>query len=257
MNRSSRRCARLRAAMVALSVLAALTGLAVAAFPDDGGGKPSGTYHAEGAAVAPPSEPLGERAPDIPDAFTVPALTEPPVGVSCAEGWTWFDNPVMNYGLCVPPGWGFTDLSAPDPLAEIPSVMLTNLHLVNDVAFPWVPGTLPFDAVRARGLLDVELNLLEPGAEASTECEPATPRAVSSLQVLTCTQFYDLFGLPAATGSLRADKVNVPLRSTPVDVVGGPSLEGAAIQVVLRSSILSAPKEVDTLWQVVGTIRPY
>jgi hypothetical protein len=243
--------------ILSLSVLFALTGLAVAASSDDGGGKPAGTYHAEDVPVTAPAEPVGEQAPAVPEPFTVPATTDPPVGVSCAEDGTWFDNPVMHYGLCVPQGWGFTDLSSPQPLARIPSVMLTNLHLVNDAAFPWTPGTLPFDAVRARGVLDVELNLLEPGAEASTECEPSARRTVASLRVLTCTQHYDIFGSPAATGSLRADKVNVGLRSTPIDLVGGPSLEGAALQIVLRAAVLATPEEVDTLWQIVGSIRPY
>ncbi|MGZ6497021.1 MAG: hypothetical protein ACXVD9_12985 [Actinomycetota bacterium] len=94
--------------------------------------------------------------------LTVPARAPAPGG-RCPQAWSYFDNTVMHYGLCVPPGWGFSDFSSPDPMDAVPVPQLENLHLLGD-AFPWVPGRLPFDVIQASGALDVELDLLPAGA---------------------------------------------------------------------------------------------
>lgn len=248
-----------RAAVVLTLATAGVAGLSrIASSAADAGAsdrQPPPTL-VEGQPVSDPPGFPDEPATLAPDRFSVPASAPIPAGASCPAGWSWFENPSMHYGLCVPPGWGFTDFSAPDPLEQIPSVQLEGLHLVSASAFPWRPGARPFDAIRNRGIVDVELMLLEPGMAARGECEPAAPRPVADLTFLTCEQRYDALGLPAPTGTLRATKIAVPLTTTPAQSPGGPDLTGARLLVIARTSPVTPLGEVRTLWQLVDSIRP-
>ncbi|MGZ4140673.1 MAG: hypothetical protein ACXVD8_11995 [Actinomycetota bacterium] len=187
-------------------------------------------------------------------ALTVPARAPAPGG-RCPQAWSYFDNTVMHYGLCVPPGWGFSDFSSPDPMDAVPVPQLENLHLLGN-AFPWVPGRLPFDVIQASGALDVELDLLPADARATGECEPTDTLLVGLLTFLTCEQTYDANGLPAVGGLLRALKVIVPLATTPTDDQGD-DLTGARLLIVCRSRADATLSEVTTLWQIVRSVRPY
>jgi len=207
----------------------------------------------EGALVSAPIPPPDETAPVASIGGTVPARAPIPDGVTCPVDWSYFDNPVMHYGICVPPGWGFSDFRSPTALDRIPAVELENLHLLGN-AFPWRPGVLPFDAIKA-GAFDVELDVLPASARSSTECEPATREIVGLLTFLTCQQQYDDAGLPSPSGVLRALKVSVPLRTTPADAFG--DLAGARLLVIARSSATASVKEVTTLWQIIRSIHSY
>lgn len=233
-----RRNAR-RALMVALAAMIGV-GIAGLAATSEEPSKPGPVLPREGNVVA---------APDVSTAQMVATEAPLPTGVTCPDGWSYFDNPVMNYGLCVPPGWGFSDFRGPEPLNQIPVVQLENLHLLGN-AFPWHPGALPFDAVR-NGAFDVELDVLPAAPQAGDECQPVTKRLLGLLSVFSCEQRYGEDGLPAATGLLRALKVIVPLKTGPADE------PGARLLVIARSRIGATPTEVKTLWQIVQYIRAY
>lgn len=210
--------------------------------------------------------PLTDRRP-IPETPAIEQRTTqtspPSVGVStspssrCGQDRTWFDNPVMHVGFCVPNGWGFTDFTTPHPMQAVPREQLTNLHLLSARAFPWTPGTRPFDAIRARGIIDVEMTLLETGMVATTECEPSLPRPHATLRLLTCEQRYDTLGLPAPAGDLRAIKILVPLATTPDPVHDAPGLAGARLLVIARTSEATTTQEVEQLWQLVDSIAAF
>jgi hypothetical protein len=159
----------------------------------------------------------------------------------------------MHYGLCIPPGWGFSDFRSAGALDQVPAVQLENLHILGN-AFPWHPGSLPFDAIKT-GALDVELDVLPASVRSSTECEPANEQLVGLLKLLTCEQLYDEAGMPSAAGSLRALKAIVPLRSAPAD--GSGDLADARLLVIARSRTSASVGEVTTLWQIVRSIHPY
>jgi hypothetical protein len=207
----------------------------------------------EGALVSAPIPPPDETAPAAPIGGTVPARAPVPSGVTCPAAWSYFDNPVMHYGICVPAGWGFSDFTSAGALDRIPAVQLENLHLLGN-AFPWHPGALPFDAIKA-GALDMELDVLPASVRASNECEPAMKQVVGLLTLLTCEQLYDGAGLPSSWGVLRALKAIVPLRTAPADGPG--DLAGARLLVIARSRISASVGEVTTLWQIVRSIHPY
>jgi len=211
------------------------------------GSKPGPVPLREGGIVASPVETTGPGGTDTEQ--TVAALAPRPDGVTCPMSWSYFDNPVMHYGLCIPRGWGFSDFRGPDPLGRIPNIQLENLHLLGN-AFPWRPGTMPFDAVR-QGVTDIELDVLPPGAQTGDECRPSTKKLLGILSVLTCEQLYDEAGMPATTGTLRAIKVVVPLRTPPVDE------PGAHLLIIARTRTAASLGEVSTLWQIVRSVHPY
>jgi hypothetical protein len=229
-----------RSLIPALIALIAV-GIASLAAVSDEPSKPGPVAHPEGAFAA-----LQEAAPT---AGTVPARAPLPDGVTCPDGWTYFDNPVMHYGVCVPGGWGFSDFRQAAPLDQIPVIELENLHLLGN-AFPWRPGTLPFDAVR-QGALDVELDVLPASAQTASDCQPTIKRMLGKLSVLTCEQLYDDLGLPASIGTLRAFKVIVPLASSPADE------RGARLQIIARTRTSASASEVTTLWQIVQSVHAY
>ena len=209
------------------------------------GSKPGPVPQPEGSIVASPAEATGPADAEE----TIAALALRPNGVTCPTGWSYFDNPVMHYGLCIPPGWGFSDFRGPDPLDRIPLVQLENLHLLGN-AFPWRPGTMPFDAVR-QGATDIELDVLPPDTQAADECQPSTKKLLGLLSILTCEQLYDEAGMPATAGTLRAIKVVVPLPTPPVDE------PGARLLIIARSRTAASLGEVSTLWQIVQNVHPY
>ena len=244
---------RVRAFRAGAVLAAALIAIAIAglAATSDEASKP-GPVARDGAVGAVPIAPPDEPTATPPSIDAVAARTEAPAGVDCPDDWSYFDNPVMHYGLCTPPGWGFSDFSAPVPLDRIPAAQLENLHLLGH-AFPWHPGTLPFDAVRA-GAYDIELDLLPEDATATGECEPAKRVLVGTVTFLSCEQLYDNAGLPALIGTLRAIKVIVPLLSEPAD---GTGTTGARLLVIARARITALPQEVTTLWQIIRSIHAY
>jgi hypothetical protein len=239
-------------ALVVACVAIISVSLAVLSATSDEPSKP-GPVAREGALVAAPNPPPDETHAPTPPTGSVPARAPLPDGVTCPANWTYFDNSVMHYGLCVPPGWGFSDFRSAAAQDRIPDVQLENLHLIGN-AFPWHPGTLPFEAIKA-GAFDVELDLLPASVRASTECEPAHKLLVGLLTLLTCEQLYDDAGLPAAEGALRALKAIVPLRTEPAD--GSGDLAGARLLVIARSRTSALAGEVTTLWQIVRSIHPY
>src|SRR5437868_8209334 len=228
-----------RALIIALSAIVAV-GIAGLAATSEEPSKPGPVPQREGAFAAAPTQALNDA--------SVAARAPMPHGVTCPAGWSYFDNPVMHYGLCMPPGWGFSDFRGPDPLDRIPSIMLENLHLLGN-AFPWRPGTLPFDAVR-QGATDVELDLLPADTPSIDECLPS-PNPLSGMpSVLTCEQLYGDDGLPAATGLLRAVKVIVPLQTGPADE------PGARLLIIARTRTAASLAEVTTLWQIARNVHP-
>jgi hypothetical protein len=245
-----RRHAR-RALVVALATIICV-GLAILTATSDEPSKP-GPVVREGATAALANAPSAGPPVAAPLTGSVPARAPIPAGVTCPTDWSYFDNTVMHYGLCVPPTWGFSDFSSPNPFDRIPAVELESLHLLGN-AFPWHPGDFPFDAIKT-GALDVELDILPASVRSSTECEPANKQIVGLLTLLSCEQLYDDAGVPSSNGVLRALKVVVPLRTAPAD--GSGDQPGARLLVIARSRATASSKEVTTLWQIVRSIRPY
>ena len=234
-----RRRAR-RALIVVLAAIVAV-GFAALAATSEESPKPGPALPPEGAFAAAPAQGLNDA--------TVAARTPIPAGVTCPSSWSYFDNPVMHYGLCIPPGWGFSDFRGTGPLDRVPTGMLENLHLLGN-AFPWRPGAMPFDAVR-QGATDIELDVLQGGATSTDECRPSTQRQFGTFSVLSCEQQYGSDDLPATKGSLRALKVIVPLRTGPADE------PGARLLVIARTRTVASAAEVTTLWQIVQNIHAY
>jgi len=239
-------------ALIVVSIAIICVTLAVLAATSDEPSKP-GPVTREGALIGAPNPPPDETPPVATVDGSVPARAPTPAGVTCSTGWSYFDNPVMHYGLCFPPGWGFSDFRSANAMDSVPAVELENLHLLGN-AFPWHPGALPFDAIKT-GMLDIELDVLPTSVRSNTECEPATKQIVGLLTFLTCEQQYDDAGLPSSSGALRALKVIVPLRTQPAG--GSGDLSGARLLVIARSRPTASVKEVTTLWQIVRSIRPY
>jgi hypothetical protein len=238
----------LRRAGIVVAVLSAALGIAAFAAMSSEQTK-QGPVVAEGTATSSP-----DAGPTVTPS-TVPAPTTPPDGGRCAQGWRFFDDPVLHYSLCTPPGWGFSDFMSPRPMDAIPGRELEDLHLLSPGAFPWQHGRLPFDAIRTAGISDVELDLLSADPPAGAECVPSEPMAVAGRTFLTCEQHYDTNGLPADSGELRALKVIVPLQRTPAD--GDPMVQNPRLLVIARVRSSASSQEVDTLWQIVRSIRAY
>ena len=230
-----RRRAR-RSLMVALIAIVGVCIAGLAAISEEPS-KPGPVAKREGSFASPAAQDV-----DAASAAAVPARTAAPTGLACPSGWSYFDNPV-------PPGWGFTDFRQAAPLDQIPALQLENLHLLGN-AFPWRPGSLPFDAVR-QGAIDVELDVLPASAQSSDECQPVTKKPLGASFVLTCEQSYDNAGMPAAKGSVRALKVIIPLRSAPLDE------PGARLLIIARSRAGGSSAEVTTLWQIVQSVHTY
>jgi len=239
-------------ALIIASIATISVGLAVLAATSDEPSKP-GPVAREGALIGTPNPPPDETPPVSTVGGTVPARAPLPAGVACSTGWSYFDNTVMHYGLCVPPGWGFSDFRSANALDRIPAVELENVHLLGN-AFPWRPGILPFDAIKA-GAFDIELDALPASVRSSTECEPATKQIVGLFTFLSCEQLYDDAGLPSSRGALRALKIIVPLLTQQAGSSG--DLSGGRLLVIARSRVLASVREVTTLWQIVRSIRPY
>jgi len=239
-------------ALIVVSIAILGVALTVFAATPDEPSKP-GPVAREGGLTGTPNPPPDETPPVSTVGGTVPARAPIRAGVACATGWSYFDNPVMHYGLCVPPGWGFSDFRSANALDRIPAVELEDVHLLGN-AFPWQPGTLPFDAIKA-GALDIELDALPASVRSRTECEPATEQIVGLFTFLSCEQQYDDAGLPSSRGALRALKVIVPLLTQPAG--GSGDLSGARLLVIARSRALASVREVTTLWQIVRSVRPY
>src|SRR5438132_687949 len=113
------------AARALIVVSAAIIGvaLAVLAATSDVPSKPGPSAH-EGALIAAPIPPPDEPAPSASIGGTVPARAPAPAGVTCPADWSYFDNPVVHYGVCVPPGWGFSDFRSSNALDRVPAVEL-------------------------------------------------------------------------------------------------------------------------------------
>ena len=189
-------------------------------------------------------------APPVVDTRTVPTSSE---GSRCAQGWSSFDNPVMHYAMCVPPGWGFSRFTEVAPLTEIPMRSLENIRLLSANAFPWSPGTHPFDAIATKDIVDVELDLLQPG----TLADDCTPAIADGARLPSCMQSYDAMGLPASSGPVRALKVVIPLLRAPRDDDEDGATAVARLQVIVRASAERLQRDGDLVWQLVDAIRPY
>ena len=233
---------RARRSLLVASIAIIGVGVLALAATSEEPSKPGPVLPPEGALQASPATEIGATE-------TVTGRAQLPSGVTCPDGWSYFDNPVMRYGLCVPPGWGFSDFRGSEPLDHIPTAMLENLHLLGN-AFPWRPGTMPFDAVR-QGATDIELNVLPGGATSGDECQPSTKRQLGRLTVLTCEQPYGSDELPAPRGQLHALKMIVPLQAGPADE------PGARLLVIARTRTAASPAEVTALWQIVQNIHAY
>src|SRR5437660_6138397 len=91
-------------ALLVVSAAIICVALAVLTATSDEPAKP-GPSARDGALVAAPNPPPDEPAPETSLAGTVPARAPVPAGVMCPPDWSYFDNPVLHYGICVPPGW--------------------------------------------------------------------------------------------------------------------------------------------------------
>ncbi|MFN2614018.1 MAG: hypothetical protein ABR552_04280 [Actinomycetota bacterium] len=206
-----------------------------------------------------PVPPLSEGSASEPERpqGTVPVIAQR-AGISCANGWSPFDDPVAHYTLCVPPGWGFSELTSPGPLTQVRSVTLENLHLLGPDAFPWHTGDDIYAAVIARNIVEVELDVVP----ASVSNDPANPGpcipAVASAMT-SCEERYDASGETAdPNGPLHVLKVAVPLMRAPSPVNAADTLEGAArLQITIRSRADRYTQEVDLLWSLVRSVTPY
>lgn len=237
-----------RAFALALGALVAVVGLTTTGWtgPDD---------QRRGPNVSPD----GSSSPEPPrQAAWVEASIQASSTFSCPTGQRAFSNPAMHYRLCYPDGWGFSDFRQSDRLEQIPVRSLQALRLLSGNSFPWAVGDRPFDAVVTRNLVDVELNLLQPGATPTPgECEPSTVRHSGSLTILSCSQTYDLTGQPVEVGPIAAIRYVVPLLRPPVSADTSLDLTGSSLLVIVRARTARVAGEVDLGWDLVRSIAPF
>jgi len=234
----------------ALGVLA-LSGILLSAFGlvahgDDTAGKPPQPVFPEDATVPLPPFPPGEEPIAVPEPFTVPARAG-----TCPNGGSLFDNPVLRYRICVPSGWGFTDFVHQGALDEIASETLENLHLIKPVSR--APGVAPFDDIARGRLVDIELDIAEPGISFGSSCEPTT-RVLED--ALMCEHLLNSLGLPAPIGTIRAITIVIPLASAPVRLHPLHDPAGSSLLVIVRAARADT-KGVDRAWDVLESLSAY
>ncbi|MFA5891942.1 MAG: hypothetical protein WDA27_13495 [Actinomycetota bacterium] len=234
-----------------MCAIAAILGIrTLGAMSDVGDGKPGPKAIPEGAKVAGPDD-------STPTAgYTVSALATAPAGRTCPSGWGYFDNPAMHYGLCYPAGWGFTDFTTAAPQSTIESKRLGSLRMLSPEGFPWKVGQSASDAVLERGVTDVELNLLQPGATLDG-CSPTTQLRLANRTIRSCEEFLDSLGQPADSGDIHVLKIVVPLLQTPTLDAPLPDLTGSALLVIVRASVSEFNKEADLEWLIAKNIVPF
>ena len=82
----------------------------------------------------------------LPPLLDVSAAAPVRDGVSCPAGWLFFDNPVVHYYLCYPPGWGVPDATGFQRLITIPGEQLYGLTFWAQELFAEAPAATPPDA---------------------------------------------------------------------------------------------------------------
>lgn len=238
---------RLLALVLTITALGSIGVMRALSSPGDG--KPGPSPVAENATVPGPDD-------EVKTEYTVSAVTAPRAGTSCPAGWSYFDNPVLHYGICYPAGWGFSDFTAPAPMTQIPSRQLENLHLLSPKAFPWNVGDASFDAITARGMTDIELDILQAGATVETGCDPSTTLQVANLTLRSCEEALNALGEPVTSGSgvIRSLTIVLPLAQAPSSDT---SAAGSRLQIVVRAAFEDFGKEAELVWQIAKTVRPY
>jgi hypothetical protein len=239
----------LRVAIATTLALASVVGTR-AAFSDD---KP-GAALAENRSVA--DAPAPEPARAAPSPYLVPARQSPATASTCPPAWNYFDNPALHYAICYPSGWGFTEYDAPLALTAVRSQTLGNLHLAGPEAFPWPDGDRSIDAVASRGVIDIELDLVDPSSTKENDCTPS-PVRVSARTFLACEEHLDALGMPASNGPIHTLEVVFDLARPVMTTDVFPAPAGAQLVAIVRAPAAAFAKEVDLLWQLVGTIAPY
>jgi len=127
----------------------------------------------------PGTDPLtGDRARRFPTAIT------PEDRHGCGSLPLAFDDPAAGYSLCYPEGYGFLSLTEPTPRTELDAIEAASVRLAAPSTFPWVPGTLPLDAV-ANGASFLEITTL-PSFTPSSENGDCTPNTTLNASARIC-----------------------------------------------------------------------
>lgn len=194
------------------------------------------------------------RSPDLP--VSVPASS---LNAACPPGWLGFDNSVLHYRLCHPPGWGFLDMEQIAPRTQIPGEALYHVRLLSPELWPWSPGSSILDALRLRGGVAINIRSVVP-EDVSTGCEPSSPAREFDLPAQWCSSFYSFDdGLVySESGEFLEIRIVLPLAQPPVKVVpefqtGGRQL---VIEATARRDSLSS-ETLKTFWTIARGVLPY
>lgn len=218
-------------ALVSLGALAAFGAAGVALSTGDTTDRP--------AAIAddPGTDPLtGDRARRVPTAVT------PEDRHACGSLPIAFDDPAAGFSLCYPEGYGFLVLTETTPRTHLDAIEAASVRLAAPSAFPWIPDTLPLDAV-SRGATIIEITTL-PSFTPSPEAGDCTPDSALNDRTRIC--------------DLRLD----PMSTAPDP--GGSVLELLSVhelgdRVAIGRSYLPADASDEHIAQVraiLNTIRP-
>ena len=205
---------------------------------------------------------------DLPD--TVPTNTSPPSGVTCPEGWHFFDNPVVHYSICYPSGWGFVDYPASEagirsgPATELPVEELIDVVI-------WGPGTFPLpprfdfsnESPETREKFDqairVNVSIFATHDERGG-CMPSMPITEASGQRVWCEDTYDLLPGPETRfgpdGTRHALVLLMPLTQA-IEKTPWVGTADFQLYITVISPSVTYPETKSLQWQIIDTVRMY
>lgn len=106
--------------------------------------------------ASPPVADLSEPTPSAVEPAPSPSPADGPVPasdgtVACESEELGFRNPAVGFSVCYPEGWGFIDLQARGPSAQVPAEQLGWLRLGSPALFPWDVGDSETTALERKG----------------------------------------------------------------------------------------------------------
>lgn len=185
--------------------------------------------------------------------------------MTCQPDWQVFDNTVLGYTICYPPGWGLTTGESPGPLARIGEQEMTRQITIGGPGyFP-----LPANAQTIDSLPPAEQERIEEAprvllnyADRSVGFEGCMPNRVerfSGIDALWCDDTYSIIAHERAEyrpdGDWQSTNVLVPLRSA--ESPTGPEPSGSQLLLTTVSLRSKYQERQDLFWEIIRSIRVY
>jgi hypothetical protein len=181
----------------------------------------------------------------------------------CPEGWQFFDNPLLKYTICLPPGWGFHEGTTPDRITSLSPGFLRQVTAFSQEWFPHpqvTPGArIPADvAARLNTAIRIRIDLAPPGV-GFDGCQPGTPRQIGGLPALYCEDAYTLSdeGIATHTPSGNAHVIRVLLPVANVPPLANENTEGYRLHLKVVSLNGLYVQQSGLIWQLIDSLRLY